>query len=123
MICICVGSDVQTDATTPNYMRQHSTLGVQTDITCNIQQCWELLANNVTSVCTGALDCINILYLLLAHLGILVNMLIKRLIAVTVGSSPVLWYFLGILSHVSAECRMGQQKAAKKMSKLNPKLS
>ena len=27
--------------------------GVQTDATCNIQQCWELLANNVTSVCTG----------------------------------------------------------------------
>ena len=27
--------------------------GVQTDATCNIQQCWELLANNVASVCTG----------------------------------------------------------------------
>ena len=27
--------------------------GVQTDATCNIQQCWELLANNVVSVCTG----------------------------------------------------------------------
>ena len=26
--------------------------GVQTDATCNIQQCWELLANNVVSVCT-----------------------------------------------------------------------
>ena len=26
--------------------------GVQTDATCNIQQCWELLANNVASVCT-----------------------------------------------------------------------
>ena len=26
---------------------------VQTDATCNIQQCWELLANNVASVCTG----------------------------------------------------------------------
>ena len=25
---------------------------VQTDATCNIQQCWELLANNVASVCT-----------------------------------------------------------------------
>ena len=24
--------------------------GVQTDATCNIQQCWELLANNVASV-------------------------------------------------------------------------
>ena len=71
----------------------------------------------------GALDCINILYLLLAHLGILVNMLIKRLIAVIGGSSPVLWYFLGILSHVSAQCRMCQQKAAKKLSKFNPKLS
>ena len=27
--------------------------GVQTDATCNIRQCWELLANNVASVCTG----------------------------------------------------------------------
>ena len=27
--------------------------GVQTDATCNMQQCWELLANNVASVCTG----------------------------------------------------------------------
>ena len=26
---------------------------VQTDATCNIQQFWELLANNVTSTCTG----------------------------------------------------------------------
>ena len=26
--------------------------GVQTDTTCDIQQCWELLANNA-SVCTG----------------------------------------------------------------------
>ena len=36
-------------ATTRNNMQQ----GVQTDATCNIQQCWELLANNVASVCTG----------------------------------------------------------------------
>ena len=27
--------------------------GVQTDTRCNIQQFWELLANNVASVCTG----------------------------------------------------------------------
>ena len=27
-------------------------LGVQTDATCNIQQSWELLVNNVASVCT-----------------------------------------------------------------------
>ena len=27
--------------------------GVQTDAICSIQQCWELLANNVASVCTG----------------------------------------------------------------------
>ena len=26
--------------------------GVQTDATCNTQQCWELLANNAASVCT-----------------------------------------------------------------------
>ena len=25
---------------------------VQTDATCNIQRCWELLVNNVASVCT-----------------------------------------------------------------------
>ena len=27
--------------------------GVHTDVTCNIQQCWESLANKVASVCTG----------------------------------------------------------------------
>ena len=36
-------------ATTPNIMQQ----GVQTDAMYTIQQCWELLANNVASVCTG----------------------------------------------------------------------
>ena len=36
-------------ATTPK--RQYH--GVQRDATCNIQQCWELLANNVASDCTG----------------------------------------------------------------------
>ena len=35
--------------TTRNNMQQ----GVQTDATCNIQQCWKLLANTVASVCTG----------------------------------------------------------------------
>ena len=35
-------------ATTFNNMQQ----GVQTDATCNIQQCWELLTNNAASVCT-----------------------------------------------------------------------
>ena len=35
-------------ATTSNNMQQ----GVQTDATCNIQQCWELLTNNAASVCT-----------------------------------------------------------------------
>ena len=41
------------------YQEQHATKsnniqqGVQTDATFNIQQCWELLANNVASVCTG----------------------------------------------------------------------
>ena len=39
-------------ATTSNNMQQ----GVQTDATCNIQQCWELLANNVESVCTRLKD-------------------------------------------------------------------
>ena len=34
--------------TTSNNMQQD----VQTDATCNIQQCWELLVNNVASVCT-----------------------------------------------------------------------
>ena len=42
-----------------NFLQQHATTsknmqqGVQTDATCNIQQCWELLANNVASICTG----------------------------------------------------------------------
>ena len=35
-------------ATTSNNMQQ----GVQTDARCNIQQYWELLVNNVASVCT-----------------------------------------------------------------------
>ena len=34
--------------TTSNNMQQD----VQTDATCKIQQCWELLVNNVASVCT-----------------------------------------------------------------------
>ena len=34
-------------------LRNNMQQGVQTDATCNIQQCWELLANNVASVCTG----------------------------------------------------------------------
>ena len=44
-----VSNFAQQNATTSNNMQQ----GVQTDATCNIQQCWELLANNVASVCTG----------------------------------------------------------------------
>ena len=39
-----------------NNTQQHRTImqqGVEMDVTCNIQQCWELLANNVVSVCTG----------------------------------------------------------------------
>ena len=47
--CVRVGSSVQTDAATPNNMQQ----GVRTDATCNIQQYWKLLANNVASVCPG----------------------------------------------------------------------
>ena len=34
--------------TTRNNMQQ----GVQMDTTCNIPQCWELLANTVVSICT-----------------------------------------------------------------------
>ena len=33
--------------------RNNMQKGVQTDSTCNIQQCWVFLANNVASVCTG----------------------------------------------------------------------
>ena len=33
--------------------RNNMQKGVQTDATCNLQQCWVLLANNVASVCTG----------------------------------------------------------------------
>ena len=39
-------------ATTPNNMQQ----GVQTDATCNILQCWVLLANNFASIYTGLND-------------------------------------------------------------------
>ena len=38
-------------SSTPNKPKQHE-LGVQKDATCDIEQCWELLANNVASVCT-----------------------------------------------------------------------
>ena len=44
-----VSNFAQRHATTSNSMQR----GVETDATCNIQQCWELLANNVASVCTG----------------------------------------------------------------------
>ena len=37
--------------TTPNNTQQHVTV-CENGTTCNIQQCWELLANNVASVCT-----------------------------------------------------------------------
>ena len=46
-----------------NFAQQHTTTsnnmqhGVQTDATCNIQQCWELLPNNVASVCMGLYYC------------------------------------------------------------------
>ena len=34
-------------------LRNNMQQGVQTDATCNIRQCWELLANNVAFVCKG----------------------------------------------------------------------
>ena len=38
-------------------LRNNTQQGVQTDATCNIQQCWELLVNNnVASVCTQPKD-------------------------------------------------------------------
>ena len=43
-----VSNFAQQHATASNNMQQ----GVQTDATCNIQQYWELMANNVASVCT-----------------------------------------------------------------------
>ena len=45
--CQILGNSYQQHATTCNNRQQ----GVQTDLTCNIQQCGELLANNVASVC------------------------------------------------------------------------
>ena len=50
-----LGSGVQMAATTPNNVATCSASweqGVQMDVTCNIQQCWELLVSNVASVCT-----------------------------------------------------------------------
>ena len=44
-----VSNSVQQLPTTSNNMQQ----GVQTDATCHIQQCWELLVDNDASVCTG----------------------------------------------------------------------
>ena len=34
-------------------LRNNMQQGVETDATCNIQQCWELLANNTALDCTG----------------------------------------------------------------------
>ena len=34
-------------------LRNNMQQGLETNATCNIQQFWELLANNVGSVCTG----------------------------------------------------------------------
>ena len=34
-------------------LRNNMQQGVQTDASCKIQKCWEFLANNVASVCTG----------------------------------------------------------------------
>ena len=34
-------------------LRNNMQQSVQTDATCNIQQCWELLGNKVASVFTG----------------------------------------------------------------------
>ena len=45
-----VSNFAQQLSTTHNNMQQAV---VQTDGTCNIQQCWEFLANKVASVCTG----------------------------------------------------------------------
>ena len=41
-------SDFKLCAATHKYKQQHAT-----DATCSIQQCWEFLAKNVASVCTG----------------------------------------------------------------------
>ena len=42
--CVHVGDGVQMDTTTPNKRQQHA---AECTNPCNIQQCWELLANNV----------------------------------------------------------------------------
>ena len=42
--CVHVGDGVEMDTTTPNKRQQHAA-GCTNP--CNIQQCWELLANNV----------------------------------------------------------------------------
>ena len=54
-----VSKFAQQHATTSNNIQQ----GVQTDTTCNIQQRWKLLANNVAFVCTG-LNTYNVIYLI-----------------------------------------------------------
>ena len=53
-----VSNFAQQHAITSNNMQQ----GAQTDATCEIQQCWKLLANNVASVCTGLNDLNNDLF-------------------------------------------------------------
>ena len=55
-----VGSELQWCANGCNNSQQHATgcanvtcnIHVIIHVTCNIQQCWELLANNVASICT-----------------------------------------------------------------------
>ena len=61
-----------------NFARQHATTsnnmqqGVQTDATCYIQQCWELLVNNVASVCKElySIHCFDVRLMLTIHASI-----------------------------------------------------
>ena len=43
--------------------------GVETDATCNIQQCWEFLVNDVVSVCTQPKSQLKLKTMLMQNFG------------------------------------------------------
>ena len=54
-------------------LRNNMQQEVQTDTTCNIQQCWELLANNVASVCTGLYGLLQIILKVMFYFALLLH--------------------------------------------------
>ena len=54
---------------TQKHLRNNMQQGVKTDATCNIQQCWEFLVNNVASVCTQPKSQLKLKTMLMQNFG------------------------------------------------------